>query len=177
MPPCLSAVVNGRYATVVTGQEHRVRLSWGCIYGLLRELLTAGLIVLLVEQDVSQALRGVSRAQGLLEGTTTLEGSPGGTDCGADRVHQEPALGVAPTTARRVRPGGCRPHRRLTWSMPFCVVAGPEFRWALVHYKRVRAGYCPITARALRAPWVWCAPTAEVRWVSVWLHRQGHLPM
>jgi hypothetical protein len=61
MPPCLSAVVNGRYATVVTGQEHRVSLSWGCIYGLLRELLTAGLIVLLVEQDVSQALRGVSR--------------------------------------------------------------------------------------------------------------------
>jgi branched-chain amino acid transport system ATP-binding protein len=48
------------------------------IYGLLPELLAAGLTVLLVEQDVSQALRVASRIQCLLEGRTTLEGSPEG---------------------------------------------------------------------------------------------------
>ena len=46
------------------------------IYGLLPELLGAGMTVLLVEQDVSQAVRAASRIQCLLEGRTTLEGRP-----------------------------------------------------------------------------------------------------
>ena len=46
------------------------------IYGLLPELLGAGMTVLLVEQDVSQAVRVASRIQCLLEGRTTLEGLP-----------------------------------------------------------------------------------------------------
>ena len=48
------------------------------IYSLLPELLAAGVTVLLVEQDVSQALHVASHIQCLLEGTTTLEGKPDG---------------------------------------------------------------------------------------------------
>jgi branched-chain amino acid transport system ATP-binding protein len=48
------------------------------IYGLLPELLAGGMTVLLVEQDVSQAVRVASRIQCLLEGRTTLEGRPDG---------------------------------------------------------------------------------------------------
>jgi branched-chain amino acid transport system ATP-binding protein len=46
------------------------------IYGMLPEILATGLTVLLVEQDVSQALRVASHLQCLLEGHTTLEGRP-----------------------------------------------------------------------------------------------------
>ena len=46
------------------------------IYGMLPEILATGLTVLLVEQDVSQALRVASHIQCLLEGRTTLEGRP-----------------------------------------------------------------------------------------------------
>jgi branched-chain amino acid transport system ATP-binding protein len=46
------------------------------IYALLPELLQAGMTVLLVEQDVSQAVRAASTIQCLLEGRTTLEGRP-----------------------------------------------------------------------------------------------------
>ena len=48
------------------------------IYGMLPQLLQTGLTVLLVEQDVSQALRVASRIHCLLEGQTTLEGKPDG---------------------------------------------------------------------------------------------------
>ncbi len=48
------------------------------IYGMLPELLATGVTVLLVEQDVSQALRVATRIHCLLEGTTTLEGTPDG---------------------------------------------------------------------------------------------------
>ncbi len=47
------------------------------IYGMLPQILGTGLTVLLVEQDVSQALRVASRVHCLLEGRTTLEGEPG----------------------------------------------------------------------------------------------------
>jgi branched-chain amino acid transport system ATP-binding protein len=47
------------------------------IYSLLPELLAGGVTILLVEQDVSQALRVASRVHCLLEGVTTLEGEPG----------------------------------------------------------------------------------------------------
>jgi branched-chain amino acid transport system ATP-binding protein len=50
------------------------------IYGVLPELLAAGITVLLVEQDVSQALRVATRIHCLLEGRTTLEGTPEGLD-------------------------------------------------------------------------------------------------
>jgi len=46
------------------------------IYGMLPQILAAGLTVLLVEQDVSQALRVASHIHCLLEGRTTLEGTP-----------------------------------------------------------------------------------------------------
>ena len=46
------------------------------IYGMLPQILATGLTVLLVEQDVSQALRVASHLQCLLEGHTTLEGRP-----------------------------------------------------------------------------------------------------
>ncbi len=47
------------------------------IYGVLPELLSAGITILLVEQDVAQATRVAARVQCLLEGRTTLEGRPG----------------------------------------------------------------------------------------------------
>jgi branched-chain amino acid transport system ATP-binding protein len=46
------------------------------IYETLPEFLASGITVLLVEQDVSQALRVAVRVHCLLEGRTTLEGSP-----------------------------------------------------------------------------------------------------
>jgi branched-chain amino acid transport system ATP-binding protein len=46
------------------------------IYAMLPQILETGLTVLLVEQDVSQALRVASHIQCLLEGQTTLEGRP-----------------------------------------------------------------------------------------------------
>jgi len=54
------------------------------IYGMLPQILATGLTVLLVEQDVSQALRVASRLQCLLEGRTTLEGTP--ADVTAEQV-------------------------------------------------------------------------------------------
>ncbi len=48
------------------------------IYAMLPELLEVGVTVLLVEQDVSQALHVATHIHCLLEGRTTLEGSPDG---------------------------------------------------------------------------------------------------
>ena len=45
-------------------------------YGVLPDLVKDGTAVLLVEQDVRQALRVATRFQCLLEGRTTLEGTP-----------------------------------------------------------------------------------------------------
>ena len=46
------------------------------MYQLLPDLLAAGVTVLVVEQDVSHAVRVASRVQCLLEGRTTLAGRP-----------------------------------------------------------------------------------------------------
>jgi branched-chain amino acid transport system ATP-binding protein len=46
------------------------------IYSVLPELVSSGLGILLVEQDVRQALRVADRLQCLLEGRQTLEGPP-----------------------------------------------------------------------------------------------------
>ena len=54
------------------------------IYAMLPQILSTGLTVLLVEQDVSQALRVASHIQCLLEGHTTLEGRP--SEVTADQV-------------------------------------------------------------------------------------------
>lgn len=54
------------------------------IYDMLPELLSSGVTVLLVEQDVSQALRVASRVHCLLEGRTTLTGEP--ADLSADSI-------------------------------------------------------------------------------------------
>jgi branched-chain amino acid transport system ATP-binding protein len=54
------------------------------IYGMLPQILASGLTVLLVEQDVSQALRVATHIHCLLEGRTTLEGRP--ADVTADQV-------------------------------------------------------------------------------------------
>ncbi|MGH3258780.1 MAG: hypothetical protein ACRDOU_25850, partial [Streptosporangiaceae bacterium] len=51
---------------------------------MLPQILATGLTVLLVEQDVSQALRVASHIQCLLEGRTTLEGRP--ADVTAEQV-------------------------------------------------------------------------------------------
>jgi branched-chain amino acid transport system ATP-binding protein len=51
---------------------------------MLPQILATGLTVLLVEQDVSQALRVASHLQCLLEGRTTLEGRP--SDVTAEQV-------------------------------------------------------------------------------------------
>jgi len=75
------------------------------IYGMLPEIMATGLTVLLVEQDVSQAMRVASHIHCLLEGRTTLEGRP--ADVTADQVEAAyfglagatPAGGDAPGTA------------------------------------------------------------------------------
>jgi branched-chain amino acid transport system ATP-binding protein len=54
------------------------------IYGVLPQILSSGVTVLLVEQDVSQALRVATHLQCLLEGHTTLEGRP--SDVTAEQV-------------------------------------------------------------------------------------------
>ena len=46
------------------------------IYAMLPQILGTGLTVVLVEQDVSQALRVASHIHCLLEGRTTLQGTP-----------------------------------------------------------------------------------------------------
>ncbi len=55
------------------------------IYAMLPQILATGLTVLLVEQDVSQALRVASHIQCLLEGRTTLEGRPADVTARAGR--------------------------------------------------------------------------------------------
>jgi branched-chain amino acid transport system ATP-binding protein len=54
------------------------------IYGMLPQILDSGVTILLVEQDVSQALRVATHLQCLLEGHTTLEGRP--ADVTAEQV-------------------------------------------------------------------------------------------
>jgi branched-chain amino acid transport system ATP-binding protein len=71
------------------------------IYGMLPRILATGLTVLLVEQDVSQALRVASNIQCLLEGRTTLEGKP--ADVTAQQV-EAAYFGLASTASAR-QPG------------------------------------------------------------------------
>jgi len=72
------------------------------LYGMLPQILATGLTVLLVEQDVSQALRVASHIHCLLEGRTTLESRP--ADVTAAQV-EAAYFGLADTAAAS-RPGG-----------------------------------------------------------------------
>jgi len=72
---------------------------------MLPQILATGLTVLLVEQDVSQALRVASHLQCLLEGQTTLEASP--SDITADQVEAAYfglKAGPAPAAGERSEP-------------------------------------------------------------------------
>jgi branched-chain amino acid transport system ATP-binding protein len=66
------------------------------IYAMMPQLLASGLTVLLVEQDVSQALAVASHIHCLLEGHTTLEGRP--ADVTAEQV-EAAYFGLAPTAS------------------------------------------------------------------------------
>jgi branched-chain amino acid transport system ATP-binding protein len=72
------------------------------IYAMLPQILATGLTVLLVEQDVSQALRVASRIHCLLEGRSTLEGRP--ADVTAEQV-EAAYFGLAGTGAGSVPEG------------------------------------------------------------------------
>jgi branched-chain amino acid transport system ATP-binding protein len=78
------------------------------IYGVLPQLLATGLTVLLVEQDVSQAMRVASHIHCLLEGRTTLQGRP--ADISAEQL-EAAYFGLAATAGRsgsaslRLEPG------------------------------------------------------------------------
>jgi branched-chain amino acid transport system ATP-binding protein len=71
------------------------------IYGMLPQILATGLTVLLVEQDVSQALRVASHIHCLLEGRTTLVGTP--SSISADQV-EAAYFGLAGATAPGAEP-------------------------------------------------------------------------
>jgi branched-chain amino acid transport system ATP-binding protein len=76
------------------------------IYAMLPQILATGLTVLLVEQDVSQALRVASHLQCLLEGHTTLDGRP--SDVTPEQV-EAAYFGLAPAGhggAATPSPGG-----------------------------------------------------------------------
>ena len=72
------------------------------IYGMLLQILATGLTVLLVEQDVSQALRVATHIHCLLEGRTTLEGTP--AEVTADRV-EAAYFGLADAAPTHAEPG------------------------------------------------------------------------
>jgi branched-chain amino acid transport system ATP-binding protein len=70
------------------------------IYGMLPQILATGLTVLLVEQDVSQALRVASHIHCLLEGRTTLVGRPSAISAGqVETAYFGLAGAAAPGTA------------------------------------------------------------------------------
>jgi branched-chain amino acid transport system ATP-binding protein len=73
------------------------------IYSMLPQVLATGLTVLLVEQDVSQALRVASHIHCLLEGRTTLEARP--ADVSAEQV-EAAYFGLAGATAASRPPDG-----------------------------------------------------------------------
>ncbi|HUC59346.1 MAG TPA: ABC transporter ATP-binding protein [Streptosporangiaceae bacterium] len=79
------------------------------IYAMLPQILATGLTVLLVEQDVSQALRVASHVHCLLEGRTTLEGRP--ADVTAEQV-EAAYFGLAGTAGASEAGEGSEP----SWS-------------------------------------------------------------
>jgi branched-chain amino acid transport system ATP-binding protein len=81
------------------------------IYALLPQVLASGITVLLVEQDVGQALRAATRLQCLLEGRTTLEAAPAGVtreqvEAAYFGAATAPSAGTAPPAGTAPRGGG-----------------------------------------------------------------------
>jgi branched-chain amino acid transport system ATP-binding protein len=76
------------------------------IYALLPQILATGLTVLLVEQDVSQALRVATRIRCLLEGRTTLEGRPAEVTAEQVEAAYFGLAGVMPVSDAPAEPGG-----------------------------------------------------------------------
>jgi branched-chain amino acid transport system ATP-binding protein len=74
------------------------------IYGMLPQILESGVTVLLVEQDVSQALRVATHLQCLLEGHTTLEGRP--SEVTAEQVEAAYFGSATPEGATPPNPAG-----------------------------------------------------------------------
>jgi branched-chain amino acid transport system ATP-binding protein len=79
------------------------------IYSVLPDLLAAGVTILLVEQDVSQALRVATHIHCLLEGRTTLQGLPG--DLAAEKI-EAAYFGLAGPAAPAGGPGQPSPAGR-----------------------------------------------------------------
>jgi len=75
------------------------------IYAMLPQILATGLTVLLVEQDVSQALRVATHIHCLLEGRTTLEGPPAGVTASQVEAAYFGLAGAAQSPAAPGRPG------------------------------------------------------------------------
>jgi branched-chain amino acid transport system ATP-binding protein len=73
------------------------------IYEILPQILASGVTLLLVEQDVSQALRVATHLQCLLEGNTTLEGLP--SDVTSEQV-EAAYFGMAGSVAGHAGEGG-----------------------------------------------------------------------
>ena len=73
------------------------------IYQTLPEFLASGITVLLVEQDVSQALRVAARIHCLLEGRTTLQGPP--AELSPERI-ESAYFGLASPDSSAPEPGG-----------------------------------------------------------------------
>ncbi len=71
------------------------------IYAMLPQVLESGITVLLVEQDVSQALRVATHLQCLLEGHTTLEGTP--AEVTREQV-EDAYFGAGPVTQAELSP-------------------------------------------------------------------------
>ncbi len=82
------------------------------IYGMLPQIVATGLTVLLVEQDVSQALRVATHIHCLLEGRTTLQGRP--ADVTAEQV-EAAYFGMNGTAARA---GAASPSPQAGGGMP-----------------------------------------------------------
>lgn len=74
----------------------------GRIYDVLPQILAEGASILLVEQDVTAALRVANRVHCLLEGRTALEGTP--RDLGAAQI-EEAYFGVRRRAPREPDPG------------------------------------------------------------------------
>src|SRR6202030_992347 len=71
------------------------------IYAMLPQILESGITILLVEQDVSQALRVATHLQCLLEGHTTLEGTP--AEVTREQV-EDAYFGAGPATPAELSP-------------------------------------------------------------------------
>jgi branched-chain amino acid transport system ATP-binding protein len=111
------------------------------IYALLPELMASGVTVLLVEQDVSQALRVASQIHCLLEGRTTLQGPPG--DLTAERI-ESAYFGERGSSGRGPQPSPAPAAAQQTATQQAgALQAGPEQATARQATSQQAAGQAP----------------------------------